>query len=162
MSAATEKKVREAIEALHSEGVPITNKAVRDRLGSGSLSSIAPVVKQWKMQQAMAEQVQLPDAVAAVADEAMKRIWSAAIETAKAEHEEVAAGLRSSLNDSRHECLDFQAECEQLAETVEAQKLEAKRVQKQLNTDTEDMKMLLLPWSSRDAFRQLARRKGKY
>lgn len=134
MSAATEKKVREAIEELHSQGVPITNKAVRDRLGSGSLSSIAPVVKRWKADQAMAEQVQLPDAIAAVANEAIKRIWSTAIETAKAEHEEVAAGLRSNLSESRRECLDFQMECEQLAETVEAQKLEAKRAQKQLAT----------------------------
>lgn len=78
-----ENRILSAIEALHAEGLPverITLRAVREKAGSGSFSTITAVLRKWKEGQAPVQgaTLDMPEAVRLATERASTLIWSAA------------------------------------------------------------------------------------
>lgn len=74
--ALTEFDIHHAAEALFAEGVPlprISSRAVRDRLGRGSLGTIVPALRRWKEGRASAAPV-VPDVLPPEIGEALDRV----------------------------------------------------------------------------------------
>lgn len=86
--AVNQEKVNAACEALNAEGKSPTLAAVREALGEGSYSSLAKMVKVWRITQADAEPVtpgiEVPDSVQELADRMAAGIWAEAEKMANA------------------------------------------------------------------------------
>lgn len=77
-SSITPEAVAEAAERLVARGQSVTNQAVLEILGGGSMSTIVPLVRAWKAEQkereALAE-VHVPETIAQLAHELAGRMW---------------------------------------------------------------------------------------
>lgn len=73
-------KIFTICEQLQAQGVKITQSAVRDALGSGSFSTIAPIIKEWRDGNTSPDEVtqEIPATVQAAANQAAALIWKAA------------------------------------------------------------------------------------
>lgn len=73
-------KIFAICEQLQAQGVKITQSAVRDALGSGSFSTIAPIIKEWRDGNTSPDEVtqEIPATVQAAANQAAALIWKAA------------------------------------------------------------------------------------
>lgn len=122
------EKILKAIEAVAESGQKPTNSNVRAKLGGGSLSTIAPVLRNWKASREAAEGEHLPESVAVVAEEAIKRVWSAAKAEAKAEFEAASAGFQVQIDEALAESAEFEAESKQIADDLQARDAELAEV----------------------------------
>src|SRR5512135_2128551 len=80
------EKIREVISVLEAEGEPVSVTAIRERLGSGSYSTIGAVLHTWHREQAAA---MLP-AVAAIPERVthlVQNLWAEACKAATNVHE---------------------------------------------------------------------------
>jgi chromosome segregation ATPase len=72
-------KIFAICEQLKAEGVKVTQGSVRDALGSGSFSTIAPIIREWRDNTSPDEVTQeIPATVQAAANQAAVLIWKAA------------------------------------------------------------------------------------
>ena len=55
------KQIEEVIKELEAEGAEITVTAIRERLGSGSYSTIGAVLNEWRREQAQAARAAVPE-----------------------------------------------------------------------------------------------------
>lgn len=122
-----EELVFELCDALKREGEPVTNDAVRRRLGGGSFITIAPLVRAWKEkedQRYRISQFEIPDKVEEAAQLAAKEIWRAASEIASMELLEL--GRKLSEAESQHQSSAKEYEVEILRLESEGQALSEK------------------------------------
>jgi chromosome segregation ATPase len=74
-------KIFAICEQLKAEGVKVTQASVREALGSGSFSTIVPIIKEWRDNTSPAEIVQeIPAAAQNAANQAATLIWKIATE----------------------------------------------------------------------------------
>ena len=74
-----------ACRELEASGEPITNAAVRDILGRGSLTTITPMVRSFRAERRQASD--MPDELSAVAADLARRFWLVAKSEAAATFE---------------------------------------------------------------------------
>lgn len=106
-------RIEAAAGALVSEGVDNpTNEQVRQKLGSGSLSHISPVMREWRRQrreQAEAPALPVPDTLKQLATELTGRLWQQAREQAESDaaavREQADADIAQA-DEQRDEALD--------------------------------------------------------
>ncbi len=81
----TKKKIYAAANALKSRGENITNEAVRDEMGGGSLSHVSPVMREWRKEQEQTASVMLemPDSVRRSMEYLSTELWKAADQEAR-------------------------------------------------------------------------------
>lgn len=73
----TSESVAEAADSLLAEGKNPTMNAVREVLGGGSLSTISPLLREWRDQkgQQAAAVIELPDEIRTVIERACTSLW---------------------------------------------------------------------------------------
>lgn len=145
-----EKRVKDAVQKLTSEGQAITNEAVREAIGGGSFREVAPLVKSAKAELEAKEQAarQAPDmpadfhdAAAAMwemswqlADEVAaseRRAHSAEIENLKAETEEVLLNcslVENERDDAETRALALSEQLEEIKKVLNEANLEIARL----------------------------------
>ncbi len=105
-TSATEKiqgKVFAAAESLHAGGVAPTMEKVREKIGGGSYSTIGPLLKQWKLEKAQAENPlgDLEMSLGTVID--LKKIHEIALKRARRELEQERAAIQRVADEAQEE-----------------------------------------------------------
>lgn len=77
----TKQRVFRAAENLTEQGIEPTNRNIRTELGGGSLQTITPLLKEWKVLQE--QSADIPASVASSLESAMREAWAEAKKTAK-------------------------------------------------------------------------------
>lgn len=123
-SSITAEAVAEAAERLVARGQPVTNQAVHDLLGGGSMSTLSPLVRAWKAEQKerdALEQVYVPEPVAELAQQLAARLWRSAQQEAAVATDALGRELRAL----RQESSTARAELEENLKLAEQQHMEA-------------------------------------
>lgn len=108
-SAITADTVAAAAQALIDAGQDVTNKSVLDQIGSGSMSTLVPLLRAWREEQGERQDlasVAVPDALSGHAAEFAARTWRAALDQASIGHD----AMRRDLAETRAEAERVQAE----------------------------------------------------
>ncbi|MGY0503975.1 DNA-binding protein [Luteimonas sp. e5] len=79
--ALTEEDVFAAASALDAEGIRPTQKAVRERLGGGSFTTIAAAMQVWHQRRSApaATRIPIPDVLSKSMEEATQQVWDCAV-----------------------------------------------------------------------------------
>lgn len=128
-------------DAIDAEGKSPTNGAVRERLGSGSYTTISASMKRWRDRKAerTAPPVErIPDALSEVAQAAISQIWTHAIKTAEVRLDEAKAQLetqREELEKGRQDAENFAELLNKELEDAKNELLEERRARSTLEED---------------------------
>lgn len=120
----TPEAVAAAAERLTAKGQPVTNKTVLAEIGSGSMSTLVPLLAAWKVAQeddAHLSDVDVPDQIAVAGEQLVARVWRAAMQEATAGHEVLRRELLASqaqIGAVRNEMLDLLASAEAERDTA--------------------------------------------
>lgn len=117
----TEAQVIEAAEALLREGSDVTVAAVRERIGSGSYSTINATLATWRKEHGHKQPANLPDMPPVVAG-ALKQVWAVAWQTTQ----DMIAAEREALEVMRRQMLQEQRDMEVEISRLETDALQAK------------------------------------
>lgn len=115
----TPETVAQAAEAILARGESVTNQSVKTFIGSGSMSTIAPLVAAWKSGQneaAILADVDVPDAVAARIEDLGRVIWKAALAEASVGQDALRRDLvaaRTEVETVRAELIGFLRDAEE-------------------------------------------------
>lgn len=123
----TKDKIVTAANTLLAEGVANpTNDQVREHLGGGSLSHIAPVMREWRESRTaeVAASLEMPSELKKVIETSVGQVWRAASNLASAEMEAVREKAKAEMEDVTNELNDAYTEIRRLEENVEALKKE--------------------------------------
>jgi hypothetical protein len=80
------EQIRQTIEQLAAEGAEPSVTAIRERLGSGSYSTIGAVLTDWRHQQAQAARPAVPEPPDTLGH-LVKNLWAEAWKSADAAHD---------------------------------------------------------------------------
>ena len=80
------KQIEEVIKELEAEGAEITVTAIRERLGSGSYSTIGAVLNEWRREQAQAARAAVPE-VPETLHRLTRQLWAEAWKSADRSYE---------------------------------------------------------------------------
>jgi chromosome segregation ATPase len=126
----TKEQVFAAADELQSAGQKPTLEAIRQRLG-GSYTTLAPLLREWKAAQAVANAPStsepVPESVVSRMEEAAREVWKAALDLAASRLQAERAALeteRTALESERDEAV---ALADGLAADLDAARAEAKR-----------------------------------
>lgn len=118
------KRIIAICDKMAEQGVKPTLERVRDELGSGSFSTINPILKQWKENQSandIATSIDLPIEIAAIGEKATAMIWKAAndqcnntIKTLKQETNQITEQANAERDEALHEIKRLESENEKL------------------------------------------------
>lgn len=134
----TPEAVARAAGELLAQGKPVTNAAVLELIGGGSMSTLVPLLRAWRedqKQRCARDEVDLPDPVLEQVRDLATRIWRDATEEAQA----AADALRRDLRDLRQEAEQQQGELVAHLGTLEAERDGATEQRDQLLTRIEDL-----------------------
>jgi len=118
MTTITERNILDAANDLVDEGIKVTNKSVRDRLGGGSYQTINPVLKTWS--NTRADRLTAPDAVRARLIECADDIWTIAKKHAAQEFSHSRAEYQNIINELQELNDTQESEVGKLGETRQA------------------------------------------
>jgi DNA repair exonuclease SbcCD ATPase subunit len=127
----TSEAVAHAAGELLAQGKPVTNVAVLELIGGGSMSTLVPLLRAWREDQkerCARDEVDLPDPVLEQVRDLATRIWRDATEEAQA----AADALRRDLRDLRQEAEQQQGELVAHLGTLEAERDTAKEQRDEL------------------------------
>lgn len=79
--AINQQRVFQAAEQLIEQGTEPTNRNIREVLGGGSLETITPLLREWKLLQE--QSADIPNSVHVAMDHTLKRVWIEAKDHAK-------------------------------------------------------------------------------
>lgn len=127
----TPEAVAEAAAKLVGRGEPVTNKSVLAEIGSGSMSTIVPLLQAWRETQRETEalaEVEVPEVLSTAAERLVAQVWRSAMSEATAGHEALRRELlaaRAETDQVRVEMIDLLrgAESERDAARDEAEAL---------------------------------------
>lgn len=105
----TPEVIARAAAELLAQGRPVTNAAVLELIGGGSMATLVPLLRAWREDQktrSARDEVDLPDPVLELVRDLATRIWRDATSEAQA----AADALRRELRDLRQEAEQQQAE----------------------------------------------------
>src|SRR5512135_1671928 len=80
------EQIRQTIQELAAEGAELSITAVRERLGTGSYSTIGAVLNDWRRQQAQAARVAVPEPPETLSH-LVKNLWAEAWKSADAAYD---------------------------------------------------------------------------
>lgn len=144
----TKDQILRAIEEIQHEGKDKpTNAAIRAKLGSGSLSTINAVLKEWKAQQSTT--ITAPPEAAEVMKPSLDRLWTLARADAEAGFAYEKAGLLEEIEAHKEFDLQNEKEIESLDAELKASKaraaeLEAWKAQAQAEAEESRKNVALL------------------
>ena len=130
--------VAHAASELLAQGRPVTDVAVLELTGGGSMYTLVPLLRAWREDQkdrCARDEVDLPDPVLEQVRDLATRIWRDATEEAQA----AADALRRDLRDLRQEADQQQRELVAHLGTLEAERDGATEQRDQLLTRIEDL-----------------------
>lgn len=125
----TYEQVADAADGLINSGTAVTVQTLRDKLGSGSYSTLSKHLTAWKEKQEQAGKLDIPEMPANV-DQAFGQVWAVVW---KATQEEVKAE-REALEATRK---GFEAEKKELLAEVEKLEQEKEQAESELEKSTE-------------------------
>jgi len=81
----TDDLVFEVADRLDTQGQKVSNRAIWDQIGGGSMTTIAAALRRWRERQQLkneqaSERPALPEAIAETMRDAVDRLWKAAQE----------------------------------------------------------------------------------
>jgi len=82
----TPERIGDVIKQLEAEGAEVTVTALRERLGSGSYSTLGAVLNDWRREQARAARPAIPEVPETLAP-LLRHLWAEAWKSADAFHE---------------------------------------------------------------------------
>jgi len=139
----TKEDAFKACEALVSTGVPITVANVRHELGTGSYTTLLPLIQEFKSQ-ASAEKPaeatgapQLPEIVIRQGRDLMEQIWANAWDLAKKEIEEARAAFQTDLEAKEKELKTTAAELSQTLSDLKKYEQEIAELRAQVEAEKE-------------------------
>lgn len=137
----TKEDVFKACEALVSTGVPITVANVRHELGTGSYTTILPLIQEFKVQ-ASAEKTPevagsptLPESVTRQGRDLMEQIWANAWDMACKEIEKAKAEFEANLQAKSEELSGVNAELSQTIADLKRYEAEISGIKQELETE---------------------------
>ena len=123
----TQEQVNDAANQLIAAGQTVTNRAILEKLGSGSMATVVSLVQNWRSGQvrtsAMIDDAIDPDVSKSISNMMAKKISEATAE-ANAKIAELQNDLTSVINENERQAIQIdeqQAELEQLRGTVQNQ-----------------------------------------
>lgn len=144
-SSITAEAVADAAERLVARGQPVTNQAVLEILGGGSMSTIVPLVRAWKTEQkereALAE-VHVPETISQLAHELAGRMWRDAQREATVATEALGREMKTLQREyaaSRAELEENLKQAEQAHDTAEQARRAAEEETAKLRSAHEDL-----------------------
>ncbi len=114
----SKEQVFEAAAALLEEGAAPTVQAVRDRLGSGSFSTINSHLAEWRREHADQAPANIPDIPEKV-QAAFNQLWATAARTAREDVETQRQALEAMRREMDKERADMAAEIKHLEKSLE-------------------------------------------
>ncbi|NNH54928.1 hypothetical protein HLB15_22155 [Promicromonospora citrea] len=92
------ERVFQAADELAGEGTPVTVTTVRERAGCSNAAATR-YLREWREERRAQEQVlpELPASVTALVTRGVENLWGAAVQAARAEHEQEAAAADEAL-----------------------------------------------------------------
>jgi acyl carrier protein phosphodiesterase len=114
----TQEQVSQIAERLKSEGIPVTPRLVRERLGSGSYSTICQYLKVWREKQEALAKPQVPE-IPAFFGPMTERLWETAWEYALAQLAFERRGIEAMKHEFERERHELMQEIERLEQKIE-------------------------------------------
>jgi hypothetical protein len=128
-----QKRIIEICNKMAAEGIKPTLERIREELGSGSFSTINPILKQWKenrLSNHNVEPIELPTEIAAIGERATALIWKVAndqcnlmIKTIRDETNRLVEQSNAEREEALHEIKRLETEHERLNIKVAAQEV---------------------------------------
>jgi chromosome segregation ATPase len=134
----TPETVARAATELLAQGRPVTNAAVLDLVGGGSMSTLVPLLRAWRegqKDQVAREEIEVPGPVMEQVRELAARIWRDATEEAQT----ATDALRRELRDLRQETEQQHGELIAHLGTLEAERDAAMEQRDQLSTRVDEL-----------------------
>tara|TARA_B100000029_G_scaffold82789_1_gene73785 strand:+ start:5440 stop:6063 length:624 start_codon:yes stop_codon:yes gene_type:complete len=100
------ERIVEAANALVAEGNENpTNEQVRERMGSGSLSHISPVMREWRESQKarVVAALEIPSELKKAIETSLSQVWTAASKLASATVEKIQQEAQANIDAAAHE-----------------------------------------------------------
>lgn len=167
-------KIREAIEELEAENKEVTVINIRERLGSGSYSTITDALAAWRSEQAQAVPPTVPEMPESLTP-LLRRLWTEAWKTAdgaheaerqacereKIEHDRLKAEMTHEISRLEEELAEVNADRESLRATLkkadeELQHRELERAKAEASVGTLQAELTELRAESRKALDTVA------
>ena len=132
------EQIRDAIAALSAEGQDVTVPRIRERLGSGSYSTIAKVLSEWRDEQKKElrpDVPELPDNISALFAHVWRQAWSAAdglFEASRIAFQQEREEYAKTKEEMTAEMTRLESDGQTLQEEVEAARQETGKVQEEL------------------------------
>jgi DNA repair exonuclease SbcCD ATPase subunit len=127
----SEQQVFNAAQALLDEGQNITVASIRDKLGSGSYSTISSHLAKWREANDNSKPADIPEMPASV-DNALRHVWALAWKEAQALIKTEREGLSAAKREIEREKKDMAAEIARLEAEITTQGDELKNVRTNL------------------------------
>lgn len=122
----TEQQVFEAAEALLQEGQGVTVSSVRERLGSGSYTTINAHLGKWREANDNRRPADIPEIPPSV-DNALRHVWALAWKEAQERIKTEREGLDAARREMEREKKDLEGEIVRLEAQIDAQGDEIKK-----------------------------------
>lgn len=132
----TREQVFEAATALQEEGISPTVQSVRERIGSGSYSTINAHLSEWRQEHAGQIPANIPDMPDRVRD-AFNQVWAAAAKAAQEGVETQRQALEAMRREMEKEKADMAAEIARLEKEVEEAGAKFEEMGRELDTERE-------------------------
>lgn len=130
----TQEQVNAAADALAAAGQKITNRAVHDAVGSGSMATIVKMLQSWKAAQ-IRTSASIDDAIDTEVSRSISNMVARRLKEAGAELNEKVAELQNDLS-------SVIGECEKQAALIEAQDSELARLRALVQSQTGQIEQL--------------------
>jgi len=127
----TQEQVYEAASELMDEGTAPTVQSVRERIGSGSYTTITPLLNQWREEHAKSTPANVPDIPEAV-QAAFGKVWRTASLSAQAELDTERKALEAMRREMEREQADMAAEIDRLERALEEATQSGERIAQEL------------------------------
>ncbi len=111
-------QIEEVINQLAAEGGEVTVTAIRQRLGSGSYSTIGAVLNEWRQEQAKAARPAIPEPPESL-NHLLRHLWAEAWKTADSTYEPERQGFARERQEQERVKLEMTAEIDRLEQELE-------------------------------------------
>jgi Plasmid replication region DNA-binding N-term len=132
----SKEQVFKAASALNDEGIVPTVQAVRERIGSGSFSTISSHLADWKAENAGRPPANIPEMPDKVM-EAFRGVWATAAVVAKEGVETQRQALEVMRREMQQEKAEMKAEINRLEKALEDAQTKADGLKKELDVEQE-------------------------
>ena len=134
----TKQQVFDTASALRDEGILPTVSAVRERLGTGSFSTVGNHLSAWKAEVANQEVAEIPDIPDAV-QSVFQQVWAAAAKAAQKDVETQRQAMEAMRRELEKEKSEMTKEIQRLEQNLDSAAEKTKLAEDNLNTVQQSM-----------------------